>query len=570
VSSAAASDLPCSASPARPFTVLASERHRLTARNAELDSKLVTVDFGGVHQEKRDPIFDRYPLAVQVALKEDYLKTAGPIRHVLFRDERCRALDEGRGTDSYYQADIELRARDRVLTSRYVHVAFDWEELKARALIHSRICGRFRDQMSVGTALSRGIEYVKRCGVKPPVPGQRGVSELGCLNRLGTPRWWTRAMRCTYSRISEEALRACGHVHSRAGLYVSDAALQCHLSQKRRTFDLMSEVIAESDLGDRFSLADLSSRNVSNPWVRRAELMVRIRGLESHAKRMGHEAILFVVTLPSRFHCRHGHSGESNHAFAGLTPREGQEVLKRQWARLRSHLSKKGISIYGIRTAEPHHDGTPHWNVLVFMHPCDRASIRKSFERYFLLNDSPDEPGARERRIKVIDIDERKGGATCYIAKYISKNIDGHRVGADREDVAQLRDASETSVRVEAWASVHGIRQFQLFGGPPVSVWRELRRLKRSSLGVIEAVRQAVDAKDWCAFTETMGQPGRVQGVSWPVRLHRLQCEIPGLYGDPSGPRVVGVESDDLVEVTRDRSWKIEWQRPEPESGRLQ
>ncbi len=540
--------------------VLACDREGIALENAQLDAALVQIDFGKIHSSCRTPIFDRYPLSLQGRLKCEYVRTAGLECSILFGDERSAAIDAGLPTDSWSRADGELQEKDNRLRAAHVDLVFDPIALRRAAKDHARHCSRIRSRNEAAVAYRTCSDYAHRYGVRPPAPLADKITVTGCLNRLDSPRWWCRVMRRAYSKTADAHMRSLGFVHKQASLYVSYEALTFYISQRLQNIETLSAAIARNDLGEEFRLIDLAAHGTSSPAIRRTELMVRCRGMEEIARTAGHVATLFVCTLPSRFHAYHI-TGARNPNFDDSTPRDGQHWLSQRWQRVRAALHRNGIEVYGLRTAEPHHDGTPHWNILVFCHPDDSATVRSAFQAHFLLSDSADEPGAARHRIREIPIDPKLGSATGYIAKYISKNIDGFRAGKDLEDTSQNRDTTETCIRAIAWASIHGIRQFQQFGAPPVSVWRELRRLHSDASGVIEDARKAADEGDWAKFTTVM-RAERLPSRLWKIDLFKVWSDRPGVFGDPIGPIVLGVRTEVTTVVTRQRSWEIDW-RPE-------
>ena len=105
-----------------------------------------------------------------------------------------------------------------------------------------------------------------------------------------------------------------------------------------------------SDDGDTLPMLDVLKGSVANPEVRRAELMVRMRGFEDYAKAEGHTALFYTLTTPSKFH-RYSGAG-LNPKYQHSTPRQAQAYLCQVWARIRSQLKRDGINVYGFRVIE--------------------------------------------------------------------------------------------------------------------------------------------------------------------------------------------------------------------------
>lgn len=202
----------------------------------------------------------------------------------------------------------------------------------------------------------------------------------------------------------------------------------------------------------------------------------------------------------------------------------------------------------------------------------------RRFIREEALAESPDEPGARRHRVRFVRVSASKGSATGYIAKYVSKNVDGYgmttaaTLGDDGQMLMAGMDAVSYSQRVTAWARVWGIRQFQMFGTPPATVYRELRRVRtvQLELPLIEPARAAADAGDFATFITHAG------GICCPRRLQPLVVQRQDepysaltQFGQHKPHRIVGVSAWRQELPTRLHEWRIEF-RPgtaNPDAG---
>lgn len=455
---------------------------------------------------------------------------------------------------SYRDANLELLRLSERLKGNALRLAASDEEIIRFARLRSTESLRAVSQrQDMDSKLSAVLRIAELQGVTPPTG--KHLKPCNIIARLCNEHWWRQAVRKSHIRKLEAIAIEMGFVHRSAGLYVSDEALKRRHEQKYRNRQTLAAITAVNEQGDSFTLEELSGKSVSNPANRRAELMVRTRGFETCATNAGHMGIFLTFTTPSRFHARY-EDGTPNPRYQGGTPDDAQKWLRKNWARIRAALDRKGIKLYGMRIAEPHHDGTPHWHFLLFLPAEKRAALEEICRRYMLADDG-DEPGAQEHRFKLVEIDPAKGSATGYIAKYIAKNIDGFQVGEDLED-PEYRPASETVLRVDAWAATWGTRQFQQIGGPPVTVWRELRRLGTDSPGLIGGAARFADASDWTSYVDLMGGP-TVRRKDLPIWLVKAWSDQPNRYGEPKGDVLVGLEAEGERVSTRVHTWVLRY-----------
>jgi len=180
--------------------------------------------------------------------------------------------------------------------------------------------------------------------------------------------------------------------------------------------------------------------------------------------------------------------------------------------------------------------------MLLWVKP-EQAEALQGVLRAYWLQEEGDEYGAQEYRFKAEAIDPARGGAVAYVAKYIAKSIDdaggvGEEGHLDYQGQQKQLIEGGKAQRVTAWAAAHRIRQFQAIGQPPVTVWRELRRVDGGMvIGASKRLQRAHAAvhkgeahrADWRAYMTEQG--GAMVGRGYQLRLWVETEEREGRYG---------------------------------------
>jgi hypothetical protein len=389
------------------------------------------------------------------------------------------------------------------------------------------------------------------------IPEPKAKNNEGFKARLLCSKWWGRTLDRLQGRVDESKLINQGRVAKHKEKYSSNLTVHRVSKKAAKTEHFLKSQSMISDAGEMVDMATIVQSSIANPTNRRAELMIRMAGFEVYAQQHGYVGEFYTITCPSKYHKFSG--VKVNDKYQELTPKDAQKYLNKQWSKIRAAYGRLRIKPFGFRVAEPHHDGCPHWHMLLFVKTEHRDVLRKIFSEYSLEVDG-NEPGAEKHRFTYVEIDSAVGTATGYIAKYISKNL-GFSIDDPEHDT---NDKSLSyGQRVKAWASVWGIRQFQQIGGAPVTVWRQLRKL-RDSLDdeLLEAARQAADESRWSDYLEIMGgvDAGRLEHTITLVKNKLVDHETGELKQNRYFEHVTlifGVASIAAQAITRTKTWAM-------------
>lgn len=393
---------------------------------------------------------------------------------------------------------------------------------------------------------------------------------FSAISRLIKDEWWVNQLKAQRMRWREALLIAAGEVNKDRSPYASKMAIRDVHARRLANLEFLKSCELENKVtGERIDLISKVMGSISNSEIRRMELMNTIAGIERYAASVGDVGMFITLTTPSKYHpTRQVGKAESktvqlNHGWneTAFTPKDGQRYLCRIWSLMRTAFKDNDLEVYGMRVVEPHHDGTPHWHMMLFCKPGQRKAINEIMRRYALKEDGH-EKGAAKQRFESRHLNQ--GGAAGYIAKYIAKNIDGYALDGqlDHDTGKPLKD---TAAAVTAWASTWRIPQFKPIGLPTMGAYRELRKLPRGvSIASefdyrVEAARAAADEGDFERYIIAQGGANMPRDAQ-AVRVARKVTDEVNEYEEDI-ERVVGIYAPhlgaDRVHLTRTAEWRI-------------
>ncbi|EPE3099156.1 replication endonuclease [Escherichia coli] len=450
----------------------------------------------------------------------------------------------------------------------------------ADSIVHDCLCSSAIVSEDEGVWLANVLHYFYAVSGSDFLPCLKaymtryGIS--GLLKRMTSLKFVTRFLRVVRDQRVNEVCRMLG-ILNRTTPYISDWHLALFESRKDKVtrwlknngvFDFSGELLC--------TLEDAHNSTVSNPVNRVAELCVRGKAVCELAEDFGLQGFFVVLTTPSRFHPTTSYRAggrwcsrqNPNWLAAGCpTVKDSHQWLNRVWQNIQRKLNKAGIQLPGIRTVEPHADGTVHWNFLFYCQPYDAEAVLNIF-RDEALADNPDEPGAQDHRIKIKEIDPEKGGFR-YIVKYITK-MAGHadaKGTGHLDDIHSSRSFSDAVNRVACWQKTARLRLFQFFGLPSVTAYRQLRRFRipfspddiamkkitAEQVQQLEEIRLSCDAGDFRTYILLNGGFFCSERLIRPYYFQQVQDGMPRLnvYGEICAPVISGFLFNKVPFITR-------------------
>jgi len=347
----------------------------------------------------------------------------------------------------------------------YLNLSVDELAVMPDAELAAIALGIAMDHYRVITSLSeiQVEEHVKKVhefGVL--VKGGKGATPGSLAARLMDKRWWRRQIfrraderREHLAQISKELGEKTGQVCcSDKTLMIMHERLLATRKFMQSSFKIITSTVGTEN-PVYFSMAELDAKRKA---ARLSELFLDVKALEVIAKEQEWRWAFVTLTAPPQYHSNPAMGKNSYNE--DLSPRLANKAIAADWKSIRGYLKERGYrpgeSYFGVRVAEVHDDGCPHWHVLIFFNPsmfeCLFDAVRQAYMGrggYFDMNN--------EDIIRLGKKESEDGAAasSSYIFNYLAYAL---KVDEGVEPDMSVPNRYRCALRAM------GARQFQMFG----------------------------------------------------------------------------------------------------------
>ena len=173
---------------------------------------------------------------------------------------------------------------------------------------------------------------------------------FSAISRLIKDEWWVNQLKAQRMRWREALLIAAGEVNKDRSPYASKMAIRDVHARRLANLEYLKSCELENKVtGERVDLISKVMGSISNPEIRRMELMNTIAGIERYAASVGDVGMFITLTTPSKYHpTRQVGKGKNktvqlNHGWneTAFTPKDGQRYLCRIWSLMRTAFKDK-------------------------------------------------------------------------------------------------------------------------------------------------------------------------------------------------------------------------------------
>jgi len=215
----------------------------------------------GSDQRWRAPIFRQLPKRFAGIVAYDYKET------YIFEGRQHANLELLNTYGPIIRNSIPLNASDDDLKDLATNIVKEMQQI-------SRI------YRNLEYAISRMLHRAQKYEINLPSPEIPNITTTGIYTRLTDEIWWLQRLRKIHAQKLEQDAIRLGLVHQRASRYVSDETLARRREQKKCIRRTLDGLLATNELGQSYTLSELTELGMANPYIRRSELMVRISGFE--------------------------------------------------------------------------------------------------------------------------------------------------------------------------------------------------------------------------------------------------------------------------------------------------